>query len=122
DRDRLAAAIGEAVATGVRPAFERYRAFLADELGPVARGDDRPGLSHLPGGAEAYARLVRAHTTLDLEPEEIHRIGLDETARIDDEFAELGSRVFGTADREAVGTRLSADPAHRIPWTEGVVA
>ena len=122
DRDGLAAAIGEAVATGVRPAFERYRAFLADELGPVARGDDRPGLSHLPGGAEAYARLVRAHTTLDLGPEEIHRIGLEETARIDDEFAELGSRVFGTADRAAVRTRLRTDPAMQFASPEEVLA
>jgi uncharacterized protein (DUF885 family) len=110
DRDRLAAAIADAVATGVRPAFERYRAFIGQELAPLARGDDRPGLGHVPGGAEAYARLVRAHTTLDLGPEEIHRIGLEEADRIDGEFAELGAQVFGTADRQAVIARLRTDP------------
>ena len=110
-RTAHAAAVQAAVADGIRPAFARYRAFLADELGPAARDDDRPGLSHLPGGAEAYARLVRAHTTLDLAPEEIHRIGLEETERIDAEFRELGGRLLGTTDQPAILERLRSDPA-----------
>jgi uncharacterized protein (DUF885 family) len=107
---RHAEAVRTAVADGIRPAFARYRAFLADELGPVARGDDRPGLSHVPGGPEAYARLVRAHTTLDLTPAEIHRIGLEETERIDAEFGELGGQLLGTTDRPAILARLRSDP------------
>ena len=43
----------------VRPAFARFRAFVADEVLPAARPDERPGLSHVPGGSEAYARLAR---------------------------------------------------------------
>jgi uncharacterized protein (DUF885 family) len=104
-------AVRAAVVDGIKPAFARYRAFLADELGPAARGDDRPGLSHLPGGAEAYARLVRSHTTLGLTPDEIHRIGLDETGRIDAEFRELGGRLLGTTDQPAILERLRSDPA-----------
>jgi uncharacterized protein (DUF885 family) len=100
-----------AVTDAIRPAFARYRAFLADELGPVARGDDRPGLSHLPGGPEAYARLVRSHTTLALTPDEIHRIGLDETERIDAEFRTLGDRLLGTPDLATILARLRSDPA-----------
>src|SRR6478609_4974870 len=38
------------VADEIRPAFANYRAFLADELAPVAREDDRPGLGSVPGG------------------------------------------------------------------------
>lgn len=109
-RSAFADAVTAAVVDGVRPAFVRYRAFLADELRPVARDDERPGLSHLPGGDEVYARLVRAHTTLDLAPEVIHRIGLEETERIDAEFRELGERLFGTSDQAAVLDRLRADP------------
>src|SRR5215212_8966733 len=67
-RRRFAADVRSAVDGGIRPAFARYRAFLADEIAPIARGDDRPGLSHVPQGLNAYAKLVRAHTTLDLEP------------------------------------------------------
>jgi uncharacterized protein (DUF885 family) len=77
----------------------------------LARGDDAPGLGALPGGPEAYASLVRAHTTLALAPEEIHRIGLEETERIDAEFRELGGRLLGTSDQAEVIARLRADPA-----------
>ena len=100
-----------AVASGIRPAFARYRAFLVDELRPAARGDERPGLSHVRGGAEAYARLVRAHTTLDLTPDEIHRIGLEEIERIDGEFRDLGGRLLGSTDQPAILARLRSDPA-----------
>ena len=110
-RERHAAAVRAAVADGIRPAFARYRAFLADELGPVARGDDEPGLSHVPGGPEAYARLVRAHTTLELTPAEIHRIGLEETERIDAEFRELGGQLLDTTDQATILARLRSDPA-----------
>jgi uncharacterized protein (DUF885 family) len=110
-RTAHAEAVRAAVADGIQPAFARYRAFLADELGPAARGDDRPGLSHLPGGADVYSRLVRSHTTLDLTPEEIHRIGLDETERIDAEFRELGGRLLGTTDQPTILARLRSDPA-----------
>jgi uncharacterized protein (DUF885 family) len=104
-------AVRAAVLDGIRPAFVRYRAFLADELAPRARGDDRPGLSHVPGGDDAYRHLVRSHTTLDLVPEEIHRIGLDETERIDAEFRELGGRLLGTAELTTILDRLRRDPA-----------
>ncbi|HUQ77471.1 MAG TPA: DUF885 domain-containing protein [Patescibacteria group bacterium] len=110
-RDRYASDVETAVVDGFRPALERYRAFLVDEVGPVARGDDRPGLGALPGGDESYARVVRAHSTLGLTPPEIHRIGLEETERIDDEFRALGDRVLGTAALADVLARLRSDPA-----------
>ena len=86
-------------------------AFLVDELRPIARPDDRAGLARVPGGDAAYARLVRAHTTLDLAPEAIHAIGLEEIARIDAEFAGLGVPVLGTTGVAATLTRLRDDPA-----------
>ena len=109
-REAYTTTVRAAVADDIRPAFVRYRAFLADELEPAARDDDRPGLSHLPGGDEMYARLVRAHTTLDMAPETIHAIGLEETERIDAEFRELGGRLLGTTQQTAVLDRLRSDP------------
>lgn len=105
-RDELLRVIGEEV----RPAFERYRAVIAEEIAPHARPDDRPGLMHLPGGREAYAMLARAHTSLDTPPEEVHRIGLAEIERIDAEFVELGARLLGTDDLEATLNALRTDP------------
>ncbi|HYX12194.1 MAG TPA: DUF885 domain-containing protein, partial [Candidatus Acidoferrum sp.] len=104
-------AVRDAVVELIRPAFVRYRAFLADELGPRARGDDEAGLSHVSGGPDAYRRLVRSHTTLELGADEIHRIGLDETERIDAEFRALGGRQLGTTELATILARLRSDPA-----------
>ncbi|HEY8989972.1 MAG TPA: DUF885 domain-containing protein, partial [Candidatus Limnocylindrales bacterium] len=119
---RFADDVAAAVRDGVRPAFARYRAFLADELGPAARDDERPGLGALAGGDEIYRRLVHAHTTLDLEPDVIHRIGLEETARIDREFETLGGHLLGTSDRTAILARLRSDPALHFSTSAEVLA
>src|SRR5947209_4042749 len=72
---RFAHDLAAIVREDIRPAFGRYRAFLVDPVAPRASSDDRPGLASVPGGDATYRRLVRGHTTLDLEPEAIHRIG-----------------------------------------------
>ena len=79
---------------------------------PQARPDDRPGLAYVPGGPDAYRRLIRAHTSLDLTPEEIHAIGLAEVERIDAELeASAAGAILGTRDRAEAVTRLRTDPA-----------
>jgi uncharacterized protein (DUF885 family) len=119
-RDEFAGDILAAVRDAIQPAFERQRAFLAGELRPLARPDDRAGLSHLPGGDAAYRRLVAAHPTLELEPAAIHAIGLDEVDRIDAEFAELGGRVLGTTGTAETLRRLRDDPALRFDGRDAV--
>jgi uncharacterized protein (DUF885 family) len=111
DRRAFADDLIAAVRDSIRPAFARQREFLADELRGQARSNDEPGLCHVPGGEAAYARLIRAHTSLDLTANEIHAIGLGEVARIDAEFEELGGRVLGAPDRSATLDRLRSDPA-----------
>jgi uncharacterized protein (DUF885 family) len=115
-REGLLAVTGEEI----RPAFERYRAVIADEIAPKARSDDAPGLMHLPGGAEAYRLLVRAHTSLALSPEEIHEIGLEEIRRIDAEFTELGARLLGTNGLQPTLTALREDPALHFETREEI--
>ncbi len=110
ERSTFAAGLKAAAELGLRPAIARYRAFLADELVSVARSDERPGLMHVPGGADAYARVARAHTSLELSPEAIHRIGLAETERIDAELEALAGRVLRTRSRAEAIRRLRGDP------------
>ncbi len=117
DRD-LRAAVREVI----RPALERYRAIVRDEIRPAARPDDRPGLAHVPGGPEAYRRLIEAHASLPLQAERIHAIGLDEVARIDAELAVLGERVLGTADLPTIRQRLRLDPSLHFATRDEVLA
>jgi uncharacterized protein (DUF885 family) len=110
-----------AVREGLAPAFDRYRRLLAEEILPAARPGERAGLLHVPGGVAAYRGLVRAHTTLDLSPEEIHEIGRSEVARINAETEELGRRVLGAPDRAATVERLRNDPALKFETREEIV-
>jgi uncharacterized protein (DUF885 family) len=54
---------------------------------------------------------MRTHTSLGLDAATIHRIGLDEVARVDAEMADLAGRVLGTADRAAAIERLRSEAA-----------
>ena len=111
-----------AVRDGLRPAFARYRAYLADEVLPSARDEAHVGICHLPGGAETYASLARAHTTTDLSPQEIHDTGLAEIARIDAEITELGGRVLGAGDLASTLAALRGDPSVHFRSAKEIVA
>jgi uncharacterized protein (DUF885 family) len=106
----------------IRPAYGRYREVLVDEISPRARSDEQPGLVHLPGGSAIYASLARAHTSLATGAEEIHHIGLEEIARIDDELVELGARLLGTTGLDATLSALRGDPALHFGTGAEIVA
>ncbi|MEA2700554.1 MAG: hypothetical protein QOI66_4825, partial [Myxococcales bacterium] len=74
--------IDQAITTVLRPAFGRYRDVIQNEILPRARDQAHVGLTNVPGGDDCYRRLIKVHTSLELTPDEIHRFGLEEVARI----------------------------------------
>jgi uncharacterized protein (DUF885 family) len=114
--------LADAVRDRVRPAFARYRAYLADDVVAGARDDDHVGLCHLPGGAENYAGLARAHTTTDWSPQEIHEIGLAEISQIDSQITELGAKALGAPDLAGTLAALRGDPSVHFASGEEIVA
>jgi uncharacterized protein (DUF885 family) len=96
---------------GVRDAVRRYRDALEHDVLPHARDEDHPGLLSLPGGMACYRAKIRAYTTLALEPDELHRLGVAEVERAERELYTLAERVFGTRDPAAIRERLRTDPA-----------
>jgi uncharacterized protein (DUF885 family) len=109
DLEDFRADLLRAVREGLSPAFGRYHDMLVDEILPAARSNDQPGILHLPGGADAYRLLIKAHTSLDRSAQEIHDIGLAEVERIKAETIELGRRLFGTTDYTSTVERMHAD-------------
>ena len=79
-RAQLRDAFGAVVRDSIQPAYRRLRNFLADEYLPAAR--EAPGLSAMRGGSGLYRRLIERETTLSLDPEAVHQLGLGEVARI----------------------------------------
>ena len=51
------------------------------------------GLSQYPGGREAYDRLIRYHTTLNLGAQRIHELGVEQVEMLTGAMAEIRSRL-----------------------------
>ncbi|MEU3646975.1 DUF885 domain-containing protein [Lentzea sp. NPDC034063] len=91
----------------IRTAVAGFRDVLAS-IGD-GRRDDRAGLCWLPGGERNYANLVRTYTTTSRRPSELHRLGLDIIAALREEYAEIGSRLWGTRDVPEIFHRLRTE-------------
>ena len=100
----------------VIPALDRQIALLT-ALRPRAVHD--AGVWRLPDGDAYYAASLRAQTTTDLSPDEVHRMGLDVTrdltARADTLFRKLGMGAGSVAQRYAA---LFKDPKFLYPNTD----
>ena len=111
----------DAVRVQVRPALGELRAFLQDELLPRARPDDQAGICHAPNGYSDYQSLLDAATSIRMTPDEVHRIGREQLERLDDEYAALGTTVFGIDDPVRVRSRLRDDPTLHYQSGEEIV-
>ncbi|HXU46348.1 MAG TPA: DUF885 domain-containing protein [Thermoanaerobaculia bacterium] len=92
-------------------AISGYRTFLefySKEYYPAAR--TTLAASALPDGAAFYRFQIRKFTTVDLSPEEIHRIGLAEVERIDKEMRAVMRQTGFTGDFPAFLELLRTDP------------
>jgi uncharacterized protein (DUF885 family) len=107
----LRAELRAAVELELRPALVDFAEFVRTELLPRARPPERSGVMHLPDGLACYRAQIRQYTSLDLDPAEIHAIGLREIDRLDREIAALGERLFAARDLSTTLQRLRSDPA-----------
>lgn len=102
------AAYTDILAQQVLPAMARYRDFLQDEYD----GHDGPGVLANPNGAECYAASVRYHASISMSPDEIHRTGLAQMARIQSEMLQIAREHFGTDDVKALLAELRSNPEY----------
>ena len=118
-RDHLKAAVQDTL----RPALQRYRDAFENELLPVARPDNRCGLTWVAGGDEMYATAVTEHTGLELTPDQIHEIGLNDiNVKLAAEYSEIGQRVFGIHDVPAILDHLRHDPDLRFSTPDEIMS
>jgi uncharacterized protein (DUF885 family) len=120
ERAEFRAGLSAAVRESARPALNRYLRFLEREILPRARPQRKAGLLHLPGGLACYRRLIRAYTSLDLPPDDVHGIGLAELERMRAETKRLGSRLSRKRGRKDSFDRLRSDPRLRFKTREEV--
>ena len=108
ERERLRSAGARAVEESVLPSYRRFRDFLRDEYLPQSRTTLAAG--DLPEGREYYRYLIRHFTTLDMTPEAIHALGLEQVARIRAEMDGVMRKTGFTGDFAAFLQFLRTDP------------
>ena len=76
----------QTIAGRVQPAYAELLAFMRTEYVPGMR--TTLAATDLPDGHRYYRAKIREFTTLDMDPEEIHRLGMSEVERLHREMVE----------------------------------
>lgn len=112
DRERIERLVRDVVI----PADRAFLEALRGEYLAASRAE--PGLWSAPNGDVLYRTQILAWTTLDIDPREVHRIGLEELESIEAERRAISrSQGFGD-DTVAYRAALGADPAN-VPASAG---
>ncbi len=91
DRLRLQKQAKDAIKTKVSPAYQKLLLFFEEVYLPACF--EKAGFWQIPSGREFYAFKTKQFTTTNMTPDEIHKIGLDEVARIRGEMQEVMKQV-----------------------------
>ncbi len=108
ERERLEQRARQAISDHVLPTFRRFKEFFVNEYLPATY--ERVGVWQFPDGKAMYAAQSRSYTTTELTPEQIHRIGLDETARIRAEMEAIIKQVEFDGTFDEFLNFLRSDP------------
>ena len=87
-----------------------------------AKTREQPGLWSAPDGDALYRTQIRAWTTLDLDPDEVHRIGLEELEAVDAGRREIARAAGFDGDVAAYRASLNDDPANTPRSKDELVA
>ncbi len=107
-KDKYAHLYREAITQKIIPAYQKMGNFLENEYLPKSRETD--GINALPNGASTYQYLIRSWTTTDMTPEEIHKTGLQEVARIRKEMEAIKAEVGFSGTLEEFLNNVKEDP------------
>ncbi len=104
----LRAAAVKAINESVVPAHQELLKFAQTEYWPKTR--TTLAAEATPDGAAFYQAQIKEYTTLDLTPDQIHQIGLDEVKRIHAEMLDAMKATGFTGDFPAFLEYLRTDP------------
>ena len=112
DRETIRAVVRDEV----YPADAAFLESLKGEYLAASRPEN--GLWSAPNGDELYRTQIRRWTTLDLDPREVHEIGLGELATIETERREISRGAGFGDDTVAYRASLASDPANQAGTKE----
>ncbi len=80
EQERIRREAATVIEESIVPAYRRFARYFSNTYLPASR--DSIGASSLPDGEAFYEHRARLFTTTSMTPDEIHRLGLDEVARL----------------------------------------
>jgi len=107
----------------VRPAVQSYLNLLKEEVLEKSREDEHCGIVWNPDGEEFYLRQLKRYTDdIDASVKKIHQVGLDEIARLKEEFVVYGEKVFcPNIEFAEIISRMQTDPSMRYKNEEQMI-
>lgn len=108
EREALQRRGAETITSLLYPAYEQLAVYLETTYVPQSR--TTLGWTSVPDGEAWYQAKIREQTTLELDAEAIHAIGLDEVERIGKAMEELKNKTGFTGDMPAFFAFLRSDP------------
>jgi uncharacterized protein (DUF885 family) len=119
DKKKLTAGYRATIDGKLNPALKRLADFIEHDYLPACRTST--GWSALPQGMDWYLARVASQTTTDLQPEQIHQIGLREVARIQGEFARIGPKMGYNGPPAGLPVWVSEQEKYKPFKTEGEI-
>ncbi|MBS0432651.1 MAG: DUF885 family protein [Proteobacteria bacterium] len=108
DQAAMRAQAQQLIRDGIIPAYAKLLKFFDDEYVPQAR--KTLAAEALPDGKAWYAQQLKEYTTLDLTPDQIHQIGLEQVAKIHAQMLDVMKRTGFKGDFAAFLAFLRSDP------------
>ncbi len=100
--------VASLIETEINPVLENLLLYVKGDY--AAKAPDSVGLWQYPQGKDYYLYLIRVQTTLELSPEEIHHIGLEEVEKDIEKIDEIRQAVGFDGSREYFRQFLKKDP------------
>lgn len=116
DQSRLRTEYAATIKLGIIPAYTRLRDFLKNEYLPVAR--DGVGLVSMKGGSKLYDYLIESNTTVKMNADEVHNLGLSEVARIRKQMDDIRVQTGFNGDLKAFFNYFRDDPKFQFSSKE----
>ncbi|HEY6066664.1 MAG TPA: DUF885 domain-containing protein, partial [Thermoanaerobaculia bacterium] len=108
DRAPFSRRVESLIASRVNPALESLAAYVTGDY--ARKAPVSVGLAQYNGGRAYYRRLVKLHTTLDVTPEEVHRLGLAEVEALNEDLDRVRVAVGFEGTLAEFRRQLKNDP------------
>jgi len=120
ERARLRKQATDAFENDFRPAWRKYLDYMQTTYAPKVRPN--VGIGSLKDGKADYGILIRRLTTTNMTPEEIHKIGEAEVARIEGEMLAIARRTGFSGTVSELEVKLANDPEQKFHSKDEMLA